>query len=281
MVPVGSDVNLIIVGHLMASFFIDHRGNSRLARRAAGFTLVELLVVIGIIALLVGILIPVVNRARESANRTVCAANLRNWGAAAFAFANDNDGYFPRAFTHELGNPHPFSMETENGSHASWVPSLQPSRYWYYHGTDLITWQRYGIAVPRLPLPALGATADIRPDQAGSLKCPSDMDRLWIENDVAPSWGDYVRTSYMYIGGYPAGPGDSTATGSYSEPKTITLRNQSAVNCKNHPAAITAGDRNAGSGFSRSTKCFRTYRASCRRITGFIPVPRLTFGPNS
>ena len=64
-------------------------------RRNRGFTLVELLVVIGIIGLLVGILIPVVTGARESAKKTQCAANLRTLGQAMIAYGSDNDRKVP------------------------------------------------------------------------------------------------------------------------------------------------------------------------------------------
>jgi prepilin-type N-terminal cleavage/methylation domain-containing protein len=62
-------------------------------RRA--FTLIELLVVISIIALLIAILLPALGAARESAQRTQCASNLRQQGAATFAYATDNKGDLP------------------------------------------------------------------------------------------------------------------------------------------------------------------------------------------
>jgi prepilin-type N-terminal cleavage/methylation domain-containing protein/prepilin-type processing-associated H-X9-DG protein len=60
-----------------------------------GFTLVELLVVIGIIALLISILLPTLGRAREAARRTMCMSNLRQWGMGFQMYANQNRGLLP------------------------------------------------------------------------------------------------------------------------------------------------------------------------------------------
>jgi type II secretory pathway pseudopilin PulG len=62
---------------------------------AAAFTLVELLVVIGIITLLIGIVLPVMGRAREQARAVQCASNISQIYKACVMYANDNRGVLP------------------------------------------------------------------------------------------------------------------------------------------------------------------------------------------
>src|SRR6266566_7457778 len=70
----------------------------------AGFTLVELLVAIAIIAILIAILLPVLGSVRERANRIKCAGNLRQLGTALYIYAADNKNNFPRTVQHPVEN---------------------------------------------------------------------------------------------------------------------------------------------------------------------------------
>jgi prepilin-type N-terminal cleavage/methylation domain-containing protein len=101
--------------------------------RNQGFTLIELLVVIAIIALLMGILMPTLQRARKSARGVTCQASLRQWGLVMKLYADDNDGYF-----------------VKGGTGVDWFGTLRP---WY--GQQEMT---YCPEAKRAPVPSDGTT---------------------------------------------------------------------------------------------------------------------------
>src|SRR5260370_38563029 len=94
-------------------------------RAHKAFTLVELLVVIGIIALLIAILLPAVNRARESARRIVCVSNVQQLTAAWLMYANDNKGHFSSSNTHS--NPPLSPNGWKFRLHLAGYPDPQPN----------------------------------------------------------------------------------------------------------------------------------------------------------
>jgi prepilin-type processing-associated H-X9-DG protein len=83
-----------------------------------GFTLVELLVTIGTIALLISLLFPTLSRAREATNQVKCLSNIRQIGMAMFMYTSDNGGYFPAASRAD---------RQEQNDYIFWQ---QPSIYW-------------------------------------------------------------------------------------------------------------------------------------------------------
>src|SRR5262249_8058172 len=114
-----------------------------------GFTLVELLVVIGIIAILIAVLLPALNAARRQAATVKCAAALREIGNCLKMYESENKGYWPPARLNYYLDAYPTGNQISYNIHGVDYPTPTPpggQAYWFTFLAKYVTKSKVGNA---------------------------------------------------------------------------------------------------------------------------------------
>ncbi|MEM7478333.1 MAG: DUF1559 domain-containing protein [Planctomycetota bacterium] len=161
--------------------------------RNSGFTLVELLVVIAIIGILVGLLLPAVQMAREAARRVQCSNNVKQLGMAIVNFETSKNRY--PGYVERFG-----STRDANGANfakiGSWVVAIlphidnQPLRDLWDDGTTYAAWDAGRFQSPDL-FPVIS-----------TLRCPSEAGEGEMDLATGNTESEYAPSSYACNSGY-------------------------------------------------------------------------------
>lgn len=159
--------------------------------RRPAFTLVELLVVLGIIALLISILMPTLNKARQQAKRVQCASNLRQCGVSLLLYAQENNGWIV-----PVGDWDPNSgpIDPNTGKPEGEYFSLGSNEL--QSGTPWLTWPAVVFKMNKAN-PAVLDPAAYAPD---IMRCPQDVGvGIYDPNRVNGTWGghSYVINKHL------------------------------------------------------------------------------------
>jgi len=168
-----------------------------------GFTLVELLVVIGIIAVLVSLLLPALGAARRQANGVVCRSNLRQIATGFVMYANDHDGALPPlAERQPVGNP---------------IPRANAGVHWY----EFLGERKY------VPV-GVGETPDVRGYVLGVWRCPAVTDDQ-VRAAGSFGWGGGYGVQSLRVFRYHEYRNPATAPPRKGGPRITRVKPQSTL----------------------------------------------------
>jgi prepilin-type processing-associated H-X9-DG protein/prepilin-type N-terminal cleavage/methylation domain-containing protein len=165
-------------------------------RGRAAFTLVELLVVIGVIAVLIAVLLPALGRARMSAQSLACKSNLRQLVLATTFFANEHGGCLPHAYNN--GSPRMQGWNTRLGSRWEFD---EPMWGWEH---ALMKYMSRNKAIFRCPADNSGIVRYMWNDNTPNLPAPPDSDNVaasyrinWSNEPYEGNPSDYNNTIFV------------------------------------------------------------------------------------
>jgi len=172
---------------------------STLPFRRRGFTLIELLVVIAIIAILIGLLLPAVQKVREAARRTQCQNNLKQLGVAMHNFASSNKDTFP------VGSYEPKNSVGYASPIAQLLPYMEQAAIFQLYNFN------YG------PFDVQNTAASSQKPQ--NFICPSDVQDGSIHQF---GWTNYHANCGTWSGFLPPGATQSTWDGAFGAPYAVS-----------------------------------------------------------
>ncbi|MSR80154.1 MAG: DUF1559 domain-containing protein [Gemmataceae bacterium] len=163
------------------------------SRNRNGFTLIELLVVIAIIAILIGLLLPAVQKIREAANRMQCQNNLKQLGLATHNFES-TVGTFPARYG--TTNVNGAVGVNDASPQASLLAYVEQSGKYNQFNLNYRTWNDVPV-VPSLPVNRL-VNAPARSQDVNIYLCPSDISNSKRgSNDIDQTAGSQGRLNYL------------------------------------------------------------------------------------
>ncbi len=227
---------------------------STVKQTARAFTLVELLVVIGIIAVLVGVLLPALSAARRQAGAVKCAAELREIGNCFKMYESENKGYWPASRITGYRTRYPTGSLTLYNIDGVDYANAQGAAYWFTFLTKYVTKGKVGTAV------GTNADAALQSRQTVFFGCPS--------------WSGYQR------GGVVAGDTNVIQVGygmneypAFSDRSTYGAVPPDPLNCEIDPTNSIMGNFLKAKTWSRPAE--RMLVADCKfwRASAYLPPP--------